>query len=267
MPLLSVNELTTYRWTFEQDVLRYAETGFKAIGIWRQKLADFGEEKGLELLAESGMAVSNLLWGGGFTGSDGRSYRDSIEDGIEAVELAGLLKSPCLVVYSGGRAGHTHNHARRLLSGALAELVPAAAQHGVTLALEPMHPGCSAEWTFLNSIDDALDLISRVDSPQLKLAFDTYHFGCDAGLMERLPDLARDITVVHLGDGRGEPDGEQNRCALGQGRVPLREIIAALSSGGYCGYYDIEIIGEEVEGADYTGLLRECKSACDRLFA
>jgi len=267
MPLLSVNELTTYRWTFEQDVLRYAETGFTAIGVWRQKLTDFGEEKGLELLAESGLAVSNLLWAGGFTGSDGRTYRDSIDDAVEAVELAGLLKCPCLVVYSGGRAGHTHNHARRLLSGALAELAPAAAQHGVTLALEPMHPACSAEWTFLNTIDDALALIGRVESPQVKLAFDTYHLGCEPGLIDRLPALARDVAIVHLGDGRAEPNGEQNRCALGQGRVPLAEIIAALHRGGYAGYYDIEIIGEEVEGADYAGLLQECKSACDRLFA
>ena len=126
MARLAINELTTFRWSLEEDIEHYRQAGIGAIGVWRQKLADFGEEKGLELLAESGMAVSNLLWGGGFTGSDGRSFRDSIEDGIEAIELAGLLKSPCLVVYSGGRAGHTHNHARRLLSGALAELVPVA---------------------------------------------------------------------------------------------------------------------------------------------
>src|SRR5690606_18386205 len=131
MPLLSVNELTTYRWTFEQDVLHYAEAGFQAIGVGRQKLADFGEGKGVELLAESGLAVSNLLWAGGFTGSDGRTYRDSIDDAVEAIELAGMLHAPCLVVYSGSRAGHTHNHARRLLSGALTELVPVAGQHGV----------------------------------------------------------------------------------------------------------------------------------------
>jgi len=267
MPLLSVNELTTYRWTFEQDVLHYAEAGFTAIGVWRQKLTDFGEEKGLELLSESGLAVSNLLWAGGFTGSDGRTYPDSIDDGVEAIELAGLLKCSCLVVYSGGRAGHTHNHARRLLSGAIAELAPAAAQHGVTLALEPMHPGCSDQWTFLNTLDDALALIARAESPQVKLALDTYHFGSQPGLIPRLSALAQEVAIVHLGDGRDEPRGEQNRCALGQGRIPLAEIVAALGSGGYRGYYDIEIIGEEVEGTDYVALLKECKAACDRYFA
>lgn len=267
MALLSINELTTYRWTFEQDVLNYAEAGFKAIGVWRQKLCDYGEEKGVELLQESGLAVSNLLWAGGFTGSDGRSYRDSIADALEAVELAGLLRCPCLVVYSGGRSGHTHNHARRLLSGAIAELAPAAAEHGVTLAIEPMHPGCSAEWTFLNTIDDALEVIRKSDAKQVKLAFDTYHFGGDPEIVGRLEQLASEVAIVHLGDGKVEPYGEQNRCTPGLGRIPLADIIAALARGGYDGYYDVEIIGEEVEGADYAGLLKDCKAACDTLLA
>ncbi|MCE9547137.1 MAG: sugar phosphate isomerase/epimerase [Planctomycetia bacterium] len=267
MARLSVNELTTYRWTFEEDVARYAAAGFAAIGVWRQKICDFGEEKGAELLSDSGLAVSNLLWAGGFTGSDGRSYRDSIDDGIEAVQLAGMLRCPCLVVYSGGRAGHTHNHARRLLIGALNELAPLAAQHGVTLALEPMHPGCAAEWTFLSTINDALDVIQRVGSPQVKLAFDTYHFGHDGAIVERLEKLAPQVAIVHLGDGKQEPDGEQNRCALGQGQVPLAGIIAALARGGYQGYYDIELMGEEVEGSQYEQLLRDSKRVCGELFS
>lgn len=85
MPRLSMNEMTTYRWSFEEDVARYTAAGIGAIGVWRQKLSDFGEDKGVELLAESGLQVSNLLWAGGFTGSDGRSLRDSIDDALEAV--------------------------------------------------------------------------------------------------------------------------------------------------------------------------------------
>ena len=57
---LSINEMTTYRWSFEEDVTRYQAAGIKAIGIWRQKLADCGEDKAIELLAQSGLEVSNL---------------------------------------------------------------------------------------------------------------------------------------------------------------------------------------------------------------
>jgi sugar phosphate isomerase/epimerase len=96
-----MNEMTTYRWSFDNDVAEYRAAGIPAIGVWRQKLSDYGEEKGIELLAETGLPVSNLLWAGGFTGSCGHSFRESVDDAIEAIRLAAALKAGCLVVYSG----------------------------------------------------------------------------------------------------------------------------------------------------------------------
>ncbi len=102
---LSVNELSTFRWSFEEDVVHYRAAGFQAIGIWRAKLADFGEEKAAELLRENDMAISSLQWIGGFTGSDGRSYRDSLHDGLDAIQLAADLKADCVAVLAGAVAG------------------------------------------------------------------------------------------------------------------------------------------------------------------
>ena len=74
MAELSINEMTTFRWTFDEDVANYAAAGVRAIGVWRQKLADYGEERGIELLRDSGLRVSNLLWAGGLSGWDGRNF-------------------------------------------------------------------------------------------------------------------------------------------------------------------------------------------------
>lgn len=267
MAQLSMNEMTTYRWSFEEDVAQYAAAGIRGIGVWRPKIADFGEEKGIELLAESGLEVSNLLWAGGFTGCDGRTLRESVDDALEAVRLAAELRADCLVVYSGARAGHTHNHARRLVKEALRELLPAAAEQQVALAIEPMHSVCAAELTFLTSIDDALALIDCFESPWLKLAFDTYHFGRQAGLAEQLAALANRIGIVHLGDCKSPPRIEQNRSRLGDGNIPLKEIFANLSSAGYDGYYDVELMGEEIEVSDYRDLLEQSKNAFAQLTA
>ena len=96
-----MNETTTFRWSFEEDVAHYAAAGIPAIGVWRQKLSDCGHDRGIELLRDSGLKVSHLLWAGGFTGSDGRSYRESVEDAAEAIRTAAALSTHCLVVYSG----------------------------------------------------------------------------------------------------------------------------------------------------------------------
>ena len=45
MARLSINEMTTYRWSFEEDVVQLRAAGIPAIGVWRQKLADYGEAK------------------------------------------------------------------------------------------------------------------------------------------------------------------------------------------------------------------------------
>ncbi|OHB70017.1 MAG: xylose isomerase, partial [Planctomycetes bacterium RBG_13_63_9] len=177
MAELSMNETTTFRWSFDEDVSQYAAAGIPAIGVWRQKLSDLGRAKAVELLTENRLKVSHLLWAGGFTGSDGRSYRDSVEDAIEALQTAAGLGTDTLVVYSGARAGHTYNHAKRLMQSALAELAPTAADLGVKLAVEPMHEGCAAQCTFLTSVDDVLTLLEAVGSPQIKMVLDTYHLG------------------------------------------------------------------------------------------
>jgi sugar phosphate isomerase/epimerase len=265
MARLSMNEITTFRWSFEEDVYHYRAAGFDSIAVWRQKVTDFGDLKARELLDDKGMDVSALLWAGGFTGSDGRSYRDSVKDGLEAVDLAADLRAGCLVLYSGARAGHTHNHARRLFCNAIKELAPRAAELGVVLAIEPMHAGCAADWTFLTSWDATLEILQTVGDSHLKLVLDAYHMGHDAQTLDRLSELAPHLALVQLGDCRQPPNGEQNRCRLGDGCLPLGEIVEQLKAAGYAGYYDIELMGEELEGCDYAELLQHSKQSGDNL--
>lgn len=265
MAKLSVNETTTFRWSFEEDVLNYAAAGIPAIGVWRQKLSDCGEAKAIDLLTDKGLEVSHLFWAGGFTGSDGRSYRASVDDAAEAVRTANALSTGALVVYSGARAGHTFNHARRLIKEALKELAPLASELGVVLAVEPMHPGCANEFTFLTDVDEVLDLLDAVGSDQIKIVFDTYHLGQDRQILDQIPELAPRIALVQLGDAREPPTGEQNRCRLGEGTIPLREIVGALVAAGYDGYYDVELLGEAIETVDYHTLLEHAKQAYDDL--
>ena len=261
MDRFSMNEMTTYRWSFDEDVRQYVAAQIPAIGIWRQKLTDFGEEKGIELLSEEGLQVSSLLWAGGFTGSEGRTHKESIEDAEDAIRQAAAVRADCLVIYTGARGGHTQNHARRLIVGALSHLSELAADQGVTLAIEPMHAGCAADWTFLTDLNSAIDVIEAVGSEHVKVVFDTYHLGHNDVALTRLPKVANRVGIVHLGDARQPPRGEQNRCRLNEGTLPLKEIIMALTEGGYGGWYDVELMGEEIEMQDYVSLLAHSKKA------
>jgi len=265
MAKLSVSETTTFRWSFEEDVRNYAGAGIPAIGVWRQKISDYQEARVVELLREHGLEVSHLFWAGGFTGSDGRSFRESVEDAKGALRLAKRLGAGCLVVYSGTRAGHTYNHARRLVRDALQELLPLAESLDVWVAVEPMHPACAGSWTFLTTLEETLMVLDMVGSPRVKMVFDTYHLGHGEGIVERIPELASRVALVQLGDARATPTVEGNRCRLGEGVLPLAEMVAAFASAGYDGYYDVEILGEEFSQADYPNLLIHAQESFARL--
>ena len=250
MTAISVSEVTTYLWPFDKDVQTYASYGLSSIGVWRQKLTDYGEEKGAELLAEVGMDVSHLYFAGGFTGYDGDSLQDAIDDAQQALEVAALIQADCLTLYTGSRGGHTYNHAHRLLQLALDQILPTAEELGVALALEPMDARAATDWTFLTDLEQALEVVDRRSHPLLKMALDTYHWGGDEKLYSLLPDLVPHLAIVHLGDCTFAPSRDHERCLLGAGNVPLQSMITALSENGYDATYDIRLMGEDIEVAD-----------------
>ncbi|MCR9116416.1 MAG: sugar phosphate isomerase/epimerase [bacterium] len=262
---ISMNEMTTYRWSFEEDVARYAEAGFDGIGIWRQKLADFGEEKGVELVRDSGLDVASLHWVGGFTGSEGRSFEESVEDAFDCLELANQLGAGCVVAYTGARGGHTRNHARRLATDAFVSISRHAESLGLTIAIEPMHADCGSEWTFLNSLEDTLQLLGEVGEDSLKIVCDAYHLTFEPDSLDLIGSVADRIGLVQLGDAARAPIGEQNRCRIGEGDLPLAELVEMLQKAGYQGVYEIELLGEDVEEFDYAELITHSKAAALRL--
>jgi sugar phosphate isomerase/epimerase len=265
MALLSMNEITTFRWSFGEDVENFQAAGIRAIGVWRRKLSDWDEDAAVDLLADSGLTVSNLFWAGGFTGSDGRSLADSVDDAAKALRLAAAIAAGCLVIYPGGRNNHTFRHADQLLRMALDDLLPLAEVLEVRLAIEPMHAACATDWTFMTDLADAVRLIDELRSPWLKLAYDTYHFPFGAKKRHHLAELAPYLGIVHLADRRVPPSIEQERCRLGQGRLPLAEIVTTLQEAGYAGAFDVKLMGTEIEASDYWTLLEQTQLAFSEL--
>jgi sugar phosphate isomerase/epimerase len=264
--------MTTYHWSLLEDVTGYRAAGVNGIGVWRRKLSDFGDERGAELLRESDLYVSSFWSAGGFTGSDGQTFRESVDDALDALRLAAEVRAGCLVVVSGARAGHTFNHARRLLCDALRKLGDAAAHYGLAIALQPMHRRPVERWSMLSSLDAALDAVNHCNHPRVGLVFDAFHLWQEPELYRRIPEVVPWIKLAALSDAQtgsyapsDEPrplsDADEDRCIPGQGVLPLAQIVAALEAGGYRGAYDVHLTGERCWRSDYMALLADCRAA------
>lgn len=261
MPRLSMNELTTFRWSFDEDVFRYQQAGYQAIGLWRRKLADFGEERAVELLADSTLAVSTLFFTGGFTGSDGRTLAESVDDAAAALHLAAELGAASVILFTGGRNNHTFRHSQRLLDSALEELLPLAEVIDVSLALKPKHPACAAPWTFFTDLATTLSFVQQYNSPWLKMVLDTYQFPTATRSADFLAELIPYLALVHVADGCGPRTADQEQCVPGDGKLPLEEMVTALLDAGYDGDFEVKLSGPEIEAGRYHEILQRTQQA------
>ncbi len=262
---LAVSQLTTLRWDLPEELCHCVEHGFDAISLWRAKVSDVGTGTAQELLQQAGVRVSSLHWAGGFTGSDGQTFDESLADCREAIETAEQLACPVLTVYAGCRGGHTLSHARRLVRQALAELAPAATAAGVTLALKPAREPESLGGGFMSSLEETQAVIADVDQDHVGLALDLWAFADDPFLRESWDLLVRHTRLVLVADRSGPLDFEQERLLPGAGRMPLDSCLLALADAGYQGDIEIDPVGEAVSQAGYEATLAAISQYRDEL--
>jgi sugar phosphate isomerase/epimerase len=255
----SISQLTTLRWDLPVELEHLAYHGFDAISLWRTKLSDIGIDAARKHLERTGIRVSSLQWAGGFTGSDGRTFRESIDDAAEAIQTAEQVGAEVLVVHTGCRGGHTLGHARRLLHESLDVLAPLAADRGVTLAIEPHHPGAAVGCGFMARLAQAVEWVDRFDHPSVRLALDLWQFGHDPSLAGILPDLVKRLALVKVADRIGPPSSDRERLPPGDGTLPLEKLVADLHAAGYRGDLEFEVVGEAVEAAGYDAVLRQLR--------
>ncbi len=251
MNRFSICELSTYKWSFLEDVVRYSLHGLKSIGVWKNKLDDFGEANALDLLHEHQMSVSSLHWTGGFTCSNGSSFEDCLNDCHESIRLAARLNADCLIVHPGPLNGHLSKHAMRLAKSGMESLVDFAADYDVRLAMEPMLSAGGSRWSFINDLESCLTLISDYSEQQVGLVLDLYHVGMNEELIDRINSLRNRIALVQLADYDRLIPHEDNRCLLGDGNVPISEWIHLFNQIGYRGKFEVEIHGYDLQSVDY----------------
>jgi len=253
---ISVSQLSTFRWRFDEDVLRFSNYGFESLGIWRRKLEDFGSPEAIDLLYDHKMSVSSVHGAGGFTG-DGVSLKEAIDDAISAIQLASRVDAGCLILHPGPRNGHTNSHAKRLLTTALNELMPAAADYGVQLALEPMSFKAAGRWTFFRRFDETLELLSQFPSRYLGLVLDLFAIQFDRKVFQSLTSFADRISLVQLADRSSEQP--ETRLSLGQGDAPVANWLVELQNCGYAKQYELEVHGSFNDELEYFKLLDQAQ--------
>jgi D-psicose/D-tagatose/L-ribulose 3-epimerase len=118
----------------------------------------------------------------------------------------------------------------QVLVGHLQQVSEYAASKGVTLCVEPLN---RFESSFINLGSQVIELVDRVDHPNCKVMFDTFHMNIEE---QKLGDAIRlaGKRLVHV------HANENDRGAPGSGHVPWGDVAKALKDIYYDGTLVIE---------------------------
>ena len=239
----------------------YAALGLDGIGVWwMDKLEACGLERGIEILQKYRLPVANLIANTNrYTSRDSEEVEAGIADTIEAIGVAERLGTDCLIVVPGyphGMAGRTVTETDELAAAVLWRLASLAQEHGVRLAVEPLHPMII---DYLNTVADVMRLIELVDHPNVGLLLDVYHVWQEENLLDKIRQVEDRIFCVHISDWHEPPRSVNDHMVPGEGIIPWKPILHAIEATGYQGYYDVEIFSEELWQGDYVDVLRRCQ--------
>lgn len=228
----------------EDAFTKAAALGFDAVEIFAPA-ADAVDDDELRGLCEThSLAVAAVGTGAGMV-----KHKLSLTDADEAkraaacdfvrgiIDWGARFDAPAIIGSMQGRHGDGPGQvddmeALGLLGEALEELGAYAETKGTVLIYEPLN---RYETNLCNSIADGVDLLSGIDSPNVKLLADLFHMNIEEhDVAGALRYGGEHIGHVHFVD--------SNRFACGMGHTDFGPIAAALKDINYDGYISAEAI-------------------------
>jgi sugar phosphate isomerase/epimerase len=168
------------------------------------------------------------------------------------LELTNEWESPFMRVYGGQLSEDPDTRRKQMESAArvLQETIPVAERLGVVMLVET-HDGFSA-----SSV--AAELLAKVQSKSFGAIWDSLHpHRMGETPIEVYKNIGDRTYHVHIKDGRRSAahKGGWQLVPLGEGEVPVQEVLNQLVAGGYKGYLTVEwekYWHPEIESAEFA---------------
>ncbi|MEU6008039.1 sugar phosphate isomerase/epimerase family protein [Streptomyces sp. NPDC047453] len=259
----SINQMTVKQLSLPELVDTCLELGVPGVGLWREPVRAYGVEAAAKLVRDAGLTVTTLCRGGFLTAIDPVERAEALGDNHAAIDEAAALGTDTLVLVSGGLPADSKDlhGARERIADALAVLGPYAAERGVRLAIEPLHPMYAADRCVVSTLTQALDLAERFPAGQVGVTVDTYHIWWDDTAPEQIARAGAGgrIHTFQLADWTTPlPEGVLNgRGQIGDGSIDMREWKRYVEAAGYTGAIEVELFNEELWARDGREVLAE----------
>lgn len=219
--------------SFDADLALWADLGIDNVGLISPKLEAGGPQASQQKVVDAGLKVSSMS-----------AYRPDIVRWLPFTTAVG-----CSVLYtvSGSYGPIPWEQSAESFCREMAPIAARAKEYGVRLAVEPTNP-LRSDSSFLFSVRDAFDLARTVG---IGIVVDFYSAWYERDLDRLVRDNIELVALVQIDDYKLGTFNIPNRCAIGDGDVPVERLLAMVLEAGYEGPFDLEILGRAIEEEGY----------------
>jgi len=261
---LCIHTITTKPWSIEEAARNFSAEGVKGITVWRDALTGRDIRKTGELLRSYGLQMVSLCRGGFFPYKDAEKRKAAIDDNRKAIEEASALGAPLIVLVCGADPAQSLEDSRKQIQDGIATIIPDAMSAGIKLAIEPLHPMYADTRSAINTLKQANDMASALNSPLVGVAVDVYHLWWDPALEQEIKRCGENdhLFAFHICDWNSPTiDLLNDRGIMGDGCIPVNKIRSWVEATGFNGFYEVEIFSNKYWSQDQSSYLKKIITA------
>ena len=241
------DRLSVHSVTFHDAPLAEFEKLWRSLCVRRLSLLDsqLFEAELARVIDDGGYTVESVCHV--FAGRDGLS---------RVIDAAAAVGARTIYMLTGGRNGHTWEHAAEQFCSAVAPCVRAAEQSGVALAIET----ASSLYADIHIAHTLRDTITLAEMAGLGICVDLFHCWAEADFAALVDRALPRTRLVQLSDYVLGDRALPSRAVPGDGVIPIEPFVAQVLARGYPHSFDLELIGPRIEN---EGRFEATRRACE----
>lgn len=270
--IITMHGLSTMHGNMRTDVRIAKEAGYEALEIFEVKLlryldCGFATEDLVSLFKSHSIRPVCINALKNVERVQPKERKQLLAEAERLCAVAKILGCPVIqLVPFCGLKGRPWREVRTLTARNVAAIADIGKAHGVQFQLEPI------AWSPIHSIFQSLQVIEEAGRDNVGMVIDFWHLWAgDTTTPDHVAKLsASQIHGVHFCDGIRHPKGkkwveEELRGFLpGEGKIPIREWVAAVRATGFDGVWSPELYSPKHWEWDLLDIAKEAKARMER---
>ena len=247
---LGVHQFVRMDLALDEFLTACVAAGVRRVDLLRASVESYGLERAARLVRDLGITVGSYSAAGYWaTGHDSDGRRWTLDDNVRQLDAAAALGTDLMVLAGGPLDLVTRDldEGRRRVGTGISELWPFAAERGVRIAMEPLHPIFCPTRSVVTTLRLALDLVDEAPARWAGVVIDSYHVWWDPELASQVRRASGRIFAVHVDDFiLPLPPDLRRRGLMGEGCIDLVGFRRLVEGAGFDGPYEVEVLNEQL---------------------